>query len=350
MGASDSFTGFVYQVFIISPAISWILQPGRFSKQRGFVYAVSFLVALAAISIFMQFKEQESNFYHVMAAPRDASFSEIKKAFRMRSIDLHPDKNPSPTAVADFNRLRLAFDILGDAQKRALYDLFGESAVLKDLSAVQIESVIGSISFYAFWAVLTFLLTLSEAARDARAWSFAGGVLFFILEINLIFGGLQLPSTFFPFMTVYEFTQLLRAAFPPFVNGTRAIGGFYYRSFAQENFALGIELLNSNRAILLSMRQLQGEVASTRRRPNQVNTAAKSDALPPGAKRRSKFDKQAAAAPVAAPVQAEDEQQAAAVEQNLQNPTPEVQPAPSFNIPSFVYVIGFYLAINYFFQ
>jgi hypothetical protein len=125
--------------------------------------------------------------------------------------------------------------------------LFGESAVLKDLSAVQIESVIGSISFYAFWAVLTFLLTLSEAARDARAWSFAGGVLFFILEINLIFGGLQLPSTFFPFMTVYEFTQLLRAAFPPFVNGTRAIGGFYYRSFAQENFALGIELLNSNR-------------------------------------------------------------------------------------------------------
>jgi hypothetical protein len=51
MGASDSFTGFVYQVFIISPAISWILQPGRFSKQRGFVYAVSFLVALAAISI-----------------------------------------------------------------------------------------------------------------------------------------------------------------------------------------------------------------------------------------------------------------------------------------------------------
>jgi hypothetical protein len=59
----------------------------------------------------MQFKEQESNFYHVMAAPRDASFSEIKKAFRMRSIDLHPDKNPSPTAVADFNRLRLAFDV-----------------------------------------------------------------------------------------------------------------------------------------------------------------------------------------------------------------------------------------------
>lgn len=154
MTAFDSFTGFVYQAFIVSPAISWILQPGRFSKQRGFVYAVSFLVALAAISIvrasysslrvclrtlrcsclqclltlhaciyycccscrvhgpqYMQFKEQESNFYHVIGAPRDASFSDIKKAFRSRSIDLHPDKNPSPTAVADFNRLRLALDV-----------------------------------------------------------------------------------------------------------------------------------------------------------------------------------------------------------------------------------------------
>lgn len=152
--------------------------------------------------------------------------------------------------------------VLGDAQKRALYDLFGESAVLKDLSAVQIESVIGAISFYAFWAVLTFVLTLSEAARDARAWSFAGGVLFFILEINLIFGGLQLPSKFFPYMTVFEFTKLIRAAFPPFVNGTRAIGGYYYRSFAQENFALGIELLNSNRVRLHYWHTgLWGEVA-----------------------------------------------------------------------------------------
>lgn len=195
----------------------------------------------------MQFKEQESNFYHVIGAPRDAGFGDIKKAFRARSIDLHPDKNPSPTAVADFNRLRLALDVLGDAQKRALYDLFGEGAVLKELSAVQIESVIGALSFYAFWGVLTFILTLGDAARDARAWSFAGGILFFILEINLIFGGLQLPSKLFPYTTVFEFTMLLRAAFPPFMNGTRAIGGYFYRSLAMENFALGIELLNSNR-------------------------------------------------------------------------------------------------------
>lgn len=270
--------------------------------------------------------------------------------------------------------------VLGDAQKRALYDLFGEGAVLKDLGAAQVESLIGAVSFYAFWGVLAFVLTLSDAARDARAWSFAGGILCFVLEINLIFGGLHLPSALFPYATVFELTQLVRAAFPPFVNGTRAIGGYFYRSLAHENFALGIELLNSNRvrplarveaasntcthavvalaceqAILLSMRQLQGEVASTRRRPGP-STTVKPDALPPGARRRSKFDKHPAPAAATGPQHASpaadelDEHAAAAREQELQHPEPEVQKAPGFAIPQVVYVIGFYLVVNYFFQ
>lgn len=54
MVAFDSFTGFVYQAFIVSPAVSWILHPGRFSPRRGFFYAVALLVALAAVSIVRQ--------------------------------------------------------------------------------------------------------------------------------------------------------------------------------------------------------------------------------------------------------------------------------------------------------
>lgn len=177
---------------------------------------------------------------------RDASLAEVKRAFRARSVDLHPDKNPSPTAVEDFNRLRLAFDVLGDANKRVVYDLFGERSVDKELAAVQTEALVGTLSFYAVWAVITFVLTLSDSAREARAWSLAGGVLFFVAEVNLIFGGATLPSRFFPLMTVFEFTRILRSAFPPFINGCRAIGGYFHRSLAHENFALGIELLKSN--------------------------------------------------------------------------------------------------------
>lgn len=36
--------------------------------------------------------------------------------------------------------------------------------------------------------------------------------------------------------------------------------------------------------------------------------------------------------------------------QDMQNPAPAVQKAPGFAIPQFVYAIGFYLVINYFFQ
>lgn len=185
-----------------------------------------------------------------MGAPRDAPLSDIKRAFRLRSVELHPDKNPSPTAVEEFNRLRLAFDVLGDAHKRSLYDVYGEGAVEKETQAAQIEMVIGLLSFYALWSVLTFVLTFSENAQEARAWSFAGGLLLFILEINLVFGRTQLPTQLFPYMTVYEFTRIVRSAFPPFMNGCRAIGGFYFHNMAHENFALGIELLKSNRVRL----------------------------------------------------------------------------------------------------
>jgi hypothetical protein len=48
---SDTFSGFFYQAGLVSPAISWILQPGRFPTRTGLLYAITFLVVLASISI-----------------------------------------------------------------------------------------------------------------------------------------------------------------------------------------------------------------------------------------------------------------------------------------------------------
>ena len=59
----------------------------------------------------MDVYNQEDNFYHMVGVGRDASFADIKRAFRQRSVELHPDKNPSPTATEEFNRLRVAFDV-----------------------------------------------------------------------------------------------------------------------------------------------------------------------------------------------------------------------------------------------
>ena len=61
--------------------------------------------------------------YKELGVSRGASADEIKKAFRKLAKELHPDKNPGDdTTLERFKRVTAAFDVLGDAEKRAKYD------------------------------------------------------------------------------------------------------------------------------------------------------------------------------------------------------------------------------------
>ena len=61
--------------------------------------------------------------YKELGVSRGASADEIKKAFRKLAKELHPDKNPgNKTAEERFKRITGAFDLLGDAEKRAKFD------------------------------------------------------------------------------------------------------------------------------------------------------------------------------------------------------------------------------------
>lgn len=63
--------------------------------------------------------------YEVLGVSRDASEAEIKKAFRRKARELHPDVNKAPDAEDQFKELNEAYDVLSDANKRAQYDRFG---------------------------------------------------------------------------------------------------------------------------------------------------------------------------------------------------------------------------------
>jgi DnaJ-class molecular chaperone len=61
--------------------------------------------------------------YKELGVSKGASADEIKKAFRKLAKELHPDKNPGNTTADErFKRITAAFDLLGDAEKRAKYD------------------------------------------------------------------------------------------------------------------------------------------------------------------------------------------------------------------------------------
>jgi molecular chaperone DnaJ len=69
------------------------------------------------------------DYYDVLGVSKGASETEIKKAFRRKAMDLHPDRNKdNPNAEAQFKEANEAYDVLKDGQRKAAYDRFGHAA------------------------------------------------------------------------------------------------------------------------------------------------------------------------------------------------------------------------------
>jgi molecular chaperone DnaJ len=67
----------------------------------------------------------DRDYYEVLGVERDADVEAIKKAYRARARELHPDVSPDPAADARFTELAEAYGVLSKSSSRLLYDRFG---------------------------------------------------------------------------------------------------------------------------------------------------------------------------------------------------------------------------------
>ena len=72
---------------------------------------------------------QKRDYYDILELSKDASDEDIKRAFRKKAMQYHPDRNKEDNAADRFKEVNEAYQVLSDAEQRSRYDQFGHSGV-----------------------------------------------------------------------------------------------------------------------------------------------------------------------------------------------------------------------------
>ncbi|KAJ3190462.1 hypothetical protein HDU85_000760 [Gaertneriomyces sp. JEL0708] len=115
------------------------------------------------------------NFYEILGVARDAENEVIRKAYRRKALQHHPDKVGSdPQAVEVFQLIQRAYEVLSDEKKRRLYDQYGERGILLTEQMSQFapfidpESLLMINTLFFMVALVAGLLIMFPAFLAAR--------------------------------------------------------------------------------------------------------------------------------------------------------------------------------------
>ena len=71
----------------------------------------------------------DQDYYAVLGVARNAGDEEIRRAFRRKAMEYHPDRNKNADAEEKFKEINEAYQVLSDAKKRGEYDRYGKAGV-----------------------------------------------------------------------------------------------------------------------------------------------------------------------------------------------------------------------------
>jgi hypothetical protein len=206
----------------------------------------------------LEVQQRGPNYYQKLGITRSSSPLEIKRAYKKLSLQLHPDKNPSPDAPAQFDAVKQAYDVLMDMELREVYNKFGHEGIQQNKRYSETQFLMEIAVFYVSYGVMAFLLTMGKKSGEARNWTFTGLLAMLVLEVAVMSSqGNPLPEYLFPTLTECEIVWLLHSLFPAFMNGCRSLGAYLFVDLDAQTRQLLLALQEQNKDILLVLREVQ---------------------------------------------------------------------------------------------